>query len=223
MTGHELDLLRKFFPRKWFEDGASGIDQLLRMVAVAMHVSQSVVDKVYAELSAELAVMTLPDWERLLGLSSGQNLDLEPRRKRIISRQWQRGGPTNTVDFEAALSLIFGVDVRVVSDSANYRMVIEWDEGARAVVVDLAEEYIKRNKLAFLAHTYQPKIETETIFVRAKAYSWEENLPICGEFYCDDGGEGRLYDESITIQESGRHFVTPQPPLCGVLIAGEED
>ncbi|ASS75762.1 hypothetical protein CIG75_12720 [Tumebacillus algifaecis] len=222
--GHEMDLLRKFLPRKWFESGgASGIDQLLKMVAAAMHVSQSVVEKVYAELSTELAVTTLSDWERQLGLPSGQNLDLDSRRKRIISRQWQRGGPTNTLHFEAALSLIFGVDVRVVSDSANYRMIIEWDEGERAVVVDLAEEYIKHNKLAFLAHTFQPKIKTEPIFVRSKSYSWKEDLPICGEFYCDDGGEGRLYDESISIQESGRHFATTQPPLCGVLIAGEEE
>lgn len=182
------DFIKGYFPRRWFAEDAAGYDRLITMMAIGMKTGQDIVERVYAEAFVGTAVATLGEREALLALPSGQNLDIELRRNRIRARKWQRGGPTNKKDFEAALSqLSGGAKSRLNPDFPNFSVLYEID--TTNLNLPLLEEYILRNKLAHLAHAYHAKgFASEVLYSSpVETIVYTAQTPVCGAYTCGGG------------------------------------
>ncbi|MDC0763489.1 DUF2313 domain-containing protein [Brevibacillus sp. AG] len=184
--------LRGYFARRWFLHNGEQFDRLIRLISVALSVSESVAATLLREAHVYTAVDTLSDAEKQLGLPSGDHLPIDERRRRIIARNYERGGPTSTKDFEAALSMLANAKATVIPLYSDFAVVYKLEVGTAKLNLPILEEYIRKNKLAHLEHSYslsetQSNLEfnsTQYPIVHISTYQ------ACGTF--SSGGEYEL-------------------------------
>ncbi|TPG74040.1 DUF2313 domain-containing protein [Brevibacillus laterosporus] len=186
--------LRGYFARRWFLHGGEEHERLLQILSSAITVCEEIAEKVLKEILVQTAEESLRNCEKELGLSSGENLSLEERQNRILARNYERGGPTNTADFERALSTLANAKAKVIPNYPDFSVVYQLALNNHFQLnLPLLEEYIRRNKLGHLRHSYSIGGLTNTL-----TYSTNRSEPIvyesiplyCGAFYA--GGESDL-------------------------------
>lgn len=182
--------LRSVYPKRWFRAGGF-LDRLLDVAAAGIQPAADALAEFWREIFVTTAVTTLDERERRHGLSSGGHLTLDERRRRIIARQHERGGPTNTENFRAALTLLAGAEATSIPDYPNF--AVTYEMATMSLDTKLLEEYIHRNKLGHLRHSYRlTGGATGTIehSVAAQTAVYTVQPPTCGAFYA--GGEPDL-------------------------------
>ncbi|MBG9798452.1 DUF2313 domain-containing protein [Brevibacillus laterosporus] len=163
--------LRGYFARRWFLHGGEEHERLLNILAAGISVCEEIAEKVLKEILVQTAEESLVNYEKELGLLSGENLSLEERQNRIIARNYERGGPTNTPDFERALSTLANAKAKVIPFYADFSVVYQLALNNHFQLnLGLLEEYVRRNKLAHLYHSFEisPSVEIIEIVETAK-------------------------------------------------------
>ncbi|TPG70778.1 DUF2313 domain-containing protein [Brevibacillus laterosporus] len=185
--------LRGYFARRWFLHGGEEHERLLQILSSAIVVCEEIAEKVLKEILVQTAEESLRNCEKELGLSSGENLSLEERQNRILARNYERGGPTNTADFERALSTLANAKAKVIPNYPDFSVTyhLEFSKSPTLNLL-LLEEYIRRNKLAHLAHSYQitPSTSLVQFFMAEKTTVYVSSYQECGTFVA--GGEWSL-------------------------------
>lgn len=193
--------LKSYFPKRWFKFSGIDMERLLNAIVAVIKEGERIIEKIEAERLTKNSVDTLAEKERLLGLSNGEKLTLEERRRRIIVRKWERGGPTNTEEFEAAMSYLLKTPVNIIPFFHDFLVIYEFQNTDKVINFDVAEEYIRRNKLGHLAHQYQAKNkEKEAIVVSLNAYNHPIDFPICGlDVPMATSISGKIFSQSFSV------------------------
>jgi hypothetical protein len=157
---------------------------LLDAIVAVIKEGERIIEKIEAERLTKSSVDTLNEKERLLGIRSGENLSFEERRRRITVRKWERGGPTNTEEFEAAMTYLLGSLTKIIPDYNNFSVLYEIEETGNHVNFNVAEEYVRRNKLGHLAHSYSVKTAIDTIELADQVTCSIKRYHKVGEFRC---------------------------------------
>ncbi|MGF9909495.1 putative phage tail protein [Brevibacillus porteri] len=187
------EFLLNFIPHRWLDKKAVGTIRLFQALGKALDYVMSLVDMVKEESRVKTALNSLGTREVEYGLPVDQSLDIETRRKRILAKKREQGGPVNTDEFEASLGLLTGTIATVVPFHSDYSMQIKL-EGNQSAFIDfkLTEEYITNNKLAHIAHTYN--LEQEKGYLeyskRKEPLDYYSDPRMCGSFFA--GGENSL-------------------------------
>lgn len=215
------EIIKQAFPRRWFKFFGNDIDRLLEVVSVGVLEALNSSEKLYNEILVKTSTESLDEKERVFNIRSGEHLNIEDRRNRIIARQWERGGPTNNPDFEAALSLLSGTKVFIEAVYNTFDVYYKFQ--VADTEIDLSKpdlyEYIKRNKLGHLRHHLLAETKEETIALSGSEYNFSVEYPICGEFFTES--IGGVADESNIGIESKEYSFIVQYPICGEFYAGE--
>ncbi|MFD0682367.1 MULTISPECIES: putative phage tail protein [unclassified Paenibacillus] len=145
--------LKRQLPRRWFQYNGTEMDRLLEVLAVGLYEGKKIVEKINKELPVSTSEDSFDEKEMMLGLNNGGSMNTEERRKRIIAKQWERGGPTNKAQFENALSYLTGYEVELDADYMNFILLIKFNAPPSTLLnLPVIEDYIRRNKLAHLSH-----------------------------------------------------------------------
>jgi len=186
------EFLFNFIPHRWLDPEKQGTIRLFEGLGKALDYVMGMTDMVKSESRVKTALNSLGARELEHGLPVDQMLDPETRRKRILAKKREQGGPVNTQDFEAALALFVGGTAKIIPDHSNYFVLYRLESTTESVNLTVIEEYVKDNKLAHLAHAYSlsgsgSKVEYSTPsdpIIQINAYQ------VCGTFSA--GGEYEL-------------------------------
>ncbi|TPG88420.1 DUF2313 domain-containing protein (plasmid) [Brevibacillus laterosporus] len=188
------DFIFSFFPSGWLNPSADGNKRLFGGIGKSMDYVYDLAHQVQQESSVSTAVLTLSDREIEYGLAPDPSLDVESRRARLLARMQEEDGPVNTEDFEKALGLLSNGIAKIIPNHNDYSVLYHLTvTSSFHLNLTLLEEYIRRNKLAHLSHSYSIGGLTNTL-----TYSTTRSDPIvyksiplyCGAFYA--GGENDL-------------------------------
>ncbi|TYS55740.1 DUF2313 domain-containing protein [Bacillus infantis] len=163
-----IEALKSYFPKRWFKYDNSGIQRLLEVQAEAILMAVQTTEEVERELYSGSAVSTLADKERAYKLPVTSDMSVEERQRRLIAREWERGGPTNTTDFENTLSLLIGSPTKIIPDFNDFSMLLSFKYMGQKINFPIVEDYIRRNKLGHLKHIYNTELDKEVIKIRDK-------------------------------------------------------
>ncbi|AYK08845.1 putative phage tail protein [Brevibacillus laterosporus] len=187
------DFIFSFFPSGWLNPSADGNKRFFGGLGKSFDYVYDLAHQVELESSVSTAVFTLSDREIECGLAPDPSLDVEFRRARLIARTQEEDGPVNTEDFEKALGLLSNGIAKVIPDHANYSVTYHL-EFSKSLTLNLLllEEYIRRNKLAHLAHSYRiaPTTSSVQFFMPEKTTVYVSTYQECGTFVA--GGEWSL-------------------------------
>lgn len=186
------EYLFNFFPHRWLDIKKDSTAKLFEGLGKILDYAYDLVEMVKSESRIKTAVRSLGDREIEHGLPVDIALDVEIRRKRILAKKREQGGPVNTQDFEAALALFVGGTAKIIPDHSNYFVFYRLESPTESFNLSVIEEYVKDNKLAHLAHAYSlsgsgSKVEYSTPseqIIQISAYQ------VCGTFSA--GGEYEL-------------------------------
>jgi hypothetical protein len=207
--------LKSYFPKRWFKFSGIDMERLLDAIVAVIKEGERIIEKIEAERLTKNSIDTLAEKERLLGLSNGEKLTLEERRRRITVRKWERGGPTNTEEFEAAMSYLLGAAAKIIPFFNDFLVVYEVQNINKPINFEVAEEYIRRNKLGHLAHQYQTKSKGESIVISSNTYSHVIDFPICGlEMPMDAMATGQISSQSIAVSGT-EYYHRVDAPITG--------
>ncbi|UED70703.1 putative phage tail protein [Brevibacillus sp. HD3.3A] len=148
------DFLFNFIPHRWLDLKKEGTRRLFEGLGKALDYVMGMVDMVKAETRVKTAINSLSEREIEHGLPVDATLDIETRRKRILAKKREQGGPVNTKDFESALAMFVNGKAKIIPDHSNYFVLYKLDSPFESYSLPVVEEYVKDNKLAHLAHAY---------------------------------------------------------------------
>lgn len=188
------DFIFSFFPSGWLNPSADGNKRFFGGLGKSIDYVYDLAHQVELESSVSTtAVFTLSDREIECGIAPDPSLDVEFRRARLLARMQEEAGPVNTEDFEKALGLLSNSKARIIPDHPNYSVTYHL-EFSKSLTLNLLllEEYIRRNKLAHLAHSYQiaPTTSSVQFFMAEKTTVYVSTYQECGTFVA--GGEWSL-------------------------------
>lgn len=163
-----IEALKSHFPKRWFKYDGTGIQRLLEVQAESIYLAAKAVNEANRETYDSTAVVTLPDKERVFKLNATSEMSIKERQKRLIARRWERGGPTNTVDFENSLSLLIGAPTKIIPNYNDFSILLSFSYYGQKLNYPIIEEYIRRNKLGHLQHIYSTALEEETFTLKEK-------------------------------------------------------
>jgi hypothetical protein len=214
------EILRSYFPKRWFLYNGINMDRLLNGLIIAIEEGQRVIERIEREGRILTSVDSLDEKETELRIQSGEYLSLEERRRRIIARQWERGGPTNTEQFEKSMTYLLATPITIVPDYNDFSVAYEYEETGHSINLDVAQEYIKRNKLAHLAHSYIGKTIGEKVIVSGSARHFDVTYRRCGETITEGIRDGQLAQASVHVLGDIYGFDVPYR-RCGEAYTGE--
>ncbi|KKX52557.1 MULTISPECIES: putative phage tail protein [Brevibacillus] len=188
------DFLFNHFPHRWLDPNKPGTARIFNGLGNILDYAFSLVEKVSAESRIRTSVDSLSDREMESGLPVSPALDIETRRNRILAKKREVGGPVNTEDFTAALSLLSGYAVEIIPDHNRYFVTYKFSGRVERWNLDLGsvESYIQSNKLAHLGYAYDLEFDSGSVVYQSP---WNDSLITTGAYQaCNTFSAGGEYE-----------------------------
>ncbi|KZE55778.1 hypothetical protein AV540_00040 [Brevibacillus parabrevis] len=190
---------RQMLPPQWYENKVA--EYHFEGTATAVDAFAAEREDVLRQFHPWTATWGLDVWDWIY-FGQKQLLGVEERRKNIRQKHWAR------LPFTLATLKTMGQSAgkleSVKEDFENKEIIFEYSGIGPVQLVDLSRNFEEIRPVHVNGSKAIVRSKRESILVSAFARSFDAEYPICGLFYAEDDLEGRIFKESMAIQEIAR-------------------